>query len=218
MKTGYNLMVDSLYAPPVAYWVALAGAGRVQLETSSWYRKGSYRNRCHIYGANGLLRLSVPVMKGSGTRSRMQDVRISYDHPWQQLHWESICIAYRSSPYFEYYEEELAPVFQRQTTFLLDLNQDFMEVLSGLVGIPWEPHLSASYATDHGTDWMDLREDFRPSVQGCGRMKISFEPYHQVFGPKHGFLPDLSVLDLIFHQGPGARDYLSGISPVITND
>lgn len=203
MSNDRNIILDCLYAPPVSYWLAMVDSGMVMLEDSSFYRKGSYRNRCHIYGANGLLRLSVPLIKGKHQRAVLKEVLISYDHPWQELHWQSLCSAYRSSPYFEFYEDELRDIYSIRFEKLIELNLCLMEFFCKHLHLSLPDLFTGKYAEDHHGGWTDLRERIRP-----GGNPDQLE-YPQVFGHKHGFIPDLSVFDLLFNLGPAARQYLN---------
>jgi hypothetical protein len=205
---GLKIVIDPLYAPPVGWWAMVLKAEEVLIETRSWYRKGSYRNRCHIYGANGLLRLSVPLQHGKQQRSRIDEVCISYDHPWQKLHWESLCIAYRSSPYFEYYEEGLLPFYTEKKASLMDYNLALVAHISDLLSIQTRFATTDEYQDQYSRDWLDLRERFHPGATGAGRVAVEMMPYRQVFSPKLGFLADLSIYDLLFHKGPESLEYL----------
>ncbi|MCP4120644.1 MAG: WbqC family protein [Bacteroidetes bacterium] len=213
-----KIVIDSHYAPSIESMILLARADDIVLETQSFFQKGSYRNRCHIYGANGLLRLSIPLRHGKNQRKRISEVEISYDHPWQSLHWESLCAAYRSSPYFEFYEDDLLPLYEQKEKYLLDFNQHLMKIVSGLLGIDYHPELSTQYEEAY-PNYLDMRERIHPNPAkndtGCSILK----PYIQVFGRKHGFLPNLSVFDLLFHEGPAALTYLndSGASDLLSN-
>lgn len=204
METRDKIVIDPLYAPCISFWAVLAQAGSVLVDGKSFYRKGSYRNRCHIYGANGLLRLSVPLEHGKHQRRTMDAVTISYDHPWQRLHWESLSIAYRSTPYFEYYESGLEPFYSGRYETLMAFNLALSEHLAGLLGLPWDVEFAEEYLESYDGR-VDLRDCFHPRRPP---VTASMEPYRQVFSPKLGFLPDLSILDLLFHKGPAAGQYL----------
>jgi hypothetical protein len=209
MNSAPKIVIDPLYAASIKYWVLLINAREALLETRSFYRKGSFRNRCHIYGANGLLRLSIPLQHGKHQRSHMDEVLISYDHPWQKLHWESLSIAYRSSPFFVYYEEGLVPFFQKKTVGLLDFNMALMEHIAGLIGLVRMPDLTSEYNENYDADWKDLRDAIHPNpLKDIISGFVSTTSYLQVFSSKLGYIPDLSILDLLFHKGPATMDYL----------
>ena len=204
-----KLVIDSLYAAPVAVWSKMAQAEKVIIEGHSFYEKGSYRNRCHIYGANGLLRLSVPIRHGKQQRTPIHAVEISYDHPWQNLHWQSLCAAYRRSPFFEFYEDDLIDLYQDRTSLLLDYNQRWNERLAELMQLDITFGKTGAYREMYDSDYVDGRNRSQPKRGGgTWDKELSFPDYPQIFAPKHGFLPNLSILDLLFHKGPESASYL----------
>ena len=193
------------YLPPVSYFGALnsASAG-VQLERYEHYPKQTYRNRTSIYSANGKLDLIIPVQHGSRNHTALKDVRISYAADWQRLHWNSLQTAYRRSAYFEYYEDDFAPFYQRRFEWLFDFNEAQLVLLLRLMKIERELEYTKSYRNDYppGTDF---RQVIHPkNVRSVNNGK----PYYQVFAAKHGFIPDLSIVDLLFNHGPQSKGYL----------
>ncbi|MEZ5003405.1 MAG: WbqC family protein [Chitinophagales bacterium] len=205
-----KIVLDSHYAPSIAWWALAARAEEVCIEQHSFFRKGTYRNRCHIYGANGLLRLSIPLKKGKGQRSTMKDVQISYDHDWRKLHWESLCSAYRSSPYFEFYEMEFNELYQQEILSLHAFNLKVINEVKKLLGLDKEWSLTSAYQENYNQEWIDGREIIHPNAEKHILKESIFLPeYLQVFGDKHGWLADLSILDLLFNVGPASLDYLT---------
>ena len=201
--------MDSHYAPSISWWAIAARSSQLCIEKYSFYRKGTYRNRCHIYGANGLLRLSVPLYKGKHQRSTIERVRISNDHPWQKLHWESLCSAYRSSPYFEFYEQEFEDLYLKQTKNLFDFNQSVIDLIASLIGLSISIQFSKEYMDSYDKEWTDLREKIHPNAhKQLHFINAEFEKYIQVFSSKLGYLPNLSIFDLLFNLGPASLDYL----------
>ncbi|MEQ1744151.1 MAG: WbqC family protein [Saprospiraceae bacterium] len=203
-----TLLLELFYWPPVS-WIALAASNdTLWLEACEHYQKGSYRNRCHIAGPNSLQRLSVPLLKGKHQQTLVRDVRIATDQPWQRAHWRSICTAYGNAPYFEHFAGEVAPFFEKPYTYLFDLNLDVVHFLLKKTGWTGEVHLTKSYAelgvgnqpTDASMHIADLRGRISPNVSTPGELFAPL-PYPQVFQERHGFLPDLSVLDLLFCAG-----------------
>ena len=184
-------------------------AEAVLIEKHSFLRKGTYRNRCHIYGTNGLLRLSIPISKGKGQRSLIKDVNISYDHEWQKLHWESMCAAYRSSPFFEFYEDDFCEMYKKETTSLIEFNMQMINQIKSLLGIsqPWS--FTDAYSLAYDKDWRDAREIIHPNAsKNAIGGALDYPPYLQVFESKLGFLGNLSILDALFNLGPSTVDYL----------
>lgn len=206
-----KVVLDSHYAPCLNWWKLFLEAEEVFLEQHSFIRKGSYRNRCHIYGANGLLRLSIPIKKGKSQRSTIDNVEISYDHDWHKLHWESLCSAYRSSPYFEYYEDELAPFYEKQYEHLFQFNLELISALKDLLGIEKNIQLTEEYQLSFdGVE--DFREIIHPNLQKDSvHQTIESNSYPQVFDQKYGYIENLSILDLLFNEGPSAIAYLQSM-------
>ena len=200
-----HLILPALYLPPIAYFrIIHAAALPVLLEQHEHYPKQTYRNRASIYGANGILDLIIPIKKGQLFHTKMQDVQISYESDWQRLHWMSIQTAYRSSAYFEYYEDDFAQFYEKPYESLLAYNKAQLTLLLKLLRIEAEIRYTESYRKDYAAD-VDFRQTIHPKKPSpAGPAK----PYYQVFASKHGFLPDLSIVDLLFNHGPQSKDYL----------
>lgn len=188
------------------------------IELFEHFIKQTYRNRCSIYGANGKLDLIVPVEKSKGSeRKIMKDCRISYSDPWQKLHWRSLESAYRRSPYFEYYEDGLAPFYEKKVEFLVDWNEMLQEKICELLQQDLRWKKTEKYEEEN-PDSMDLRGSFDPNKMQNAGIEIAavaralprndFESYVQVFGTRYGFIHDLSIVDLLFNTGPEASQYL----------
>jgi len=202
-----NLILPALYLPPVAYFsVVHKTQAPVLVEQQEHYPKQTYRNRASIYSANGRLDLIVPVQKGSNGHTRMKDVKISYESDWQRLHWMSLQTAYRSSAYFEYYEDDFAGFYNRRYEFLLDYNLEQLALLLRLLKIKREIGLTDEYREDYA-EALDFRQSIHPKKPAPVR---AAKPYYQVFENKHGFIANLSVVDLLFNQGPQSGNYLIG--------
>ncbi|MDR2813677.1 MAG: WbqC family protein [Prevotellaceae bacterium] len=203
-----KLLVSAAYFAPVEYFCAAAGFGEVVVEAHERYRKQSYRSRCEILGANGVLPLVVPVQRVHGSPPPIRDVRIDYATPWQRQHWRSLRSAYGSSPFYMHYADELAPFFFRREGFLLDLNLSVTRLLLGLVGLCPEVSLTDSYAPSYA-DALDFRRCVSPKrSRREERGAFSAAEYYQVFSPRFGFVPNLSILDLLFNEGPSALETL----------
>jgi len=200
-----HLILPAFYLPPVSYFSAIQSDSMpILLEQHEHYPKQTYRTRASIYSANGKLDLIVPVQHGSHGHTRMKDVQISYDWDWQRLHWMSLQTAYRSSAYFEYYEDDFAPFYQQRYERLFDYNAAQLELLLRLLKIEREIAHTASYREDYPSE-KDLRQSIHPKKTADA---IGCKPYYQVFESKHGFIPGLSIVDLLFNHGPQSKAYL----------
>lgn len=186
------------YLAPVEYYVALAKAETVWLEHCDYYVKQTYRNRCHIAAANGIMALSIPVERPGGAKSLTRDVRISDHGNWQANHWRSIESAYNSTPFFEYYKDDLIPFFEKKWNFLWDFNAGIQSKVFELLEMEPCIRLTEEYGADLGNNITDLRESIHPKNEV---QTGNFKPYYQVFDQRHGFLPNLSIIDLLFNMG-----------------
>ncbi len=201
------VLMDILYLPPVQYFAHWIQADSPVLEQWAPYTKGTYKNRCMIASANGPLVLSVPLRSGKYLQP-LCEVQIAYDEPWQRRHWRSIHDAYRSAPFFEHYADPFDAYFKKQQSFLAEWNLGLMRlVLDGLrlarplqLTDEFEPRPVYS---------ADLRGGF-PFKTRLKRPDASYQdvPYVQVFQDRHGFIPNLSILDLLFCTGPEAPSIL----------
>ncbi|HMO39672.1 MAG TPA: WbqC family protein [Saprospiraceae bacterium] len=198
-----HLLIELQYLPPVQYFASLARAPVVLLEAHEHYQKASYRNRAHIAGANGVLRLSVPLEKGKNEQQPIREVRIAHHERWQALHWESIRSAYGNAPFFLHYADVLAPFYQQKYTWLWDWNFDLLQLLLSACQLQIEVQLSDAYYSTPPPHLLDLRNAIHPKTQRQ-QPEPAFKPtrYPQVFEEKQGFLPNLSILDLLFCTGP----------------
>nr|WP_276902258.1 WbqC family protein [Pedobacter kyonggii] len=193
------------YLPPVGYFSLLQKLGSdFLIEKHEHLAKQTYRNRASIYSPNGKLDITVPVVKGSKTHTKMKDVRISYDFKWQRLHWLSLESCYRSSAYFEFYEDELSRFYNEKFEFLFDYNLELVEWLSKKLKLNKSFEVTSEYFDDVPPE-LDYRAIMNPKKEDD---IVNNKPYYQVFEDRHQFLPNLSIVDLLFNQGPQARLYL----------
>lgn len=192
------------YLPPIEYFSILKKQEEpVLIEQSEHFPKQTYRNRACIYSPNNKLNLTVPVIRGSGTHTRVKDVRISYDFDWQRLHWMTLQTSYRSSAYFEFYEDQLAVFYHNRYEFLFDYNLQILEALCGMLKLDPQFEFTTAYVKEYPD-----REDYRSSIHPKLDSGFTVKPYFQVFEDRNGFLPNLSIIDLLLSQGPQARLYL----------
>lgn len=190
------------YFPPILFFKHVLSTGSNVLEMHDNYQKQSYRNRCEIYSPMGKMNLVVPVVHGKTERQQSAQIRIAYDTNWTKDHIKSLEAAYRSSAYFEYYEDEIRQIFAARPEKLVDLN---------LLALKWvfrKLDYDFSFSnTEKYSEYFaghDLREEIHPKKAPTE----TFPEYHQVFSAKHGFIPNLSILDLLFNLGPQSRIYL----------
>lgn len=207
-----RVLLSTAYLAPVQYYSKLAAYGEVWIEGNEHFLKQSYRNRCVILTANGVQNLSIPVAEGSNSKRLIRDVAISYDHPWQKLHWRAILSAYGNAPFFEYYSDSLAPFFhEKKWKFLVDFNRDIQAAVSNELGLKCNLLLTGEFVApgDGGPECDDFRYAIHPKSRHQA-MDNSFTPvvYMQVFQEKFGFTPNLGIIDLLFNEGPEAMGVL----------
>ncbi|WP_417431459.1 WbqC family protein [Halpernia sp.] len=189
------------YLPNISWFIQyLENNTEVIIEKFENFPKQTFRNRTNIYGANGKLTLVIPI---NHTGNRLyKNTEISYAENWQKQHWKSIKTAYQSSPYFEFYEDRFAKIYEKKEKFLFDFNLKALEILIQLLKIDKKFQFSESYKTESSA--LDLRQSFSAKKESTE----TFENYYQTFGEKFGFIQDLSVCDLLFNLGPESLIYL----------
>ncbi|RHJ94098.1 WbqC family protein [Parabacteroides bouchesdurhonensis] len=190
--------LSTAYLGPVQQYCKMYQFGEVCLETYENYLKQTYRNRCTIAAANGPLSLSVPIVKPDTLKCLTKDIRISDHGNWRHLHWNAILSAYNMSPFFEYYEEDFAPFYEKRFDFLLDFNEELRRVICKLLDI--EPNVTQTNRYEASVP-NDFRESIRPR-QPLPDPSFRPRPYYQVFQSKFGFIANLSIIDLLFNMGP----------------
>jgi hypothetical protein len=192
------------YLPPINYFIQLVKQTDIVIDIHEHYIKQSLRNRCEILGANGKLSLSVPVVKRDDPHTPVKEIRIAYHLPWQKIHRRAIESAYNSSPFFLYYQDELLSFYEKHFTFLIDFNAELLQLLFDQIGVKTIVKFSDSYI-EKSTDIMDFRNYFLLKDNADNNI---LKNYIQVFSNKFGFIPNLSVIDLIFNLGPETLDFL----------
>ncbi len=171
------------------------------------FQKQTYRSRCEIYSPNGLLTLSIPLVKRNHRQS-MKDLKISYDYDWKTLHWRSLESSYRRSPFFEYFEDDFYPYYHdKKFDYLIDFNEAIQQIVLTLLKLKPNYTFSDSYKTEY-PDSDDFRNIIDPKESKD--LDKTFQPvrYPQVFETRHGFIPNLSIVDVLFNEGPRAMDYI----------
>ena len=189
---------STAYFPCISYMAYFLKDEAPVIEVFETYHKQTYRNRCRVMTANGVQSLSVPVIKMNGNHTMTKDVVVSYKEPWQQIHRRCLESAYKAAPYFDHYYDYLKPLFKTRFEKLIDLNDAALKAVLKMLKIQKEIVHTTDYIlqTDN-----DLREVFNPKTIPNPAL---FPKYYQVFSAKFPFAPDLSVLDLIFNEGPNS--------------
>ena len=198
-------LFTTAYFPSISYMARFLAEDEPVVEIWETYHKQTYRNRCRVMTANGVENLSVPVVKVNGNHTMTKDMTISPIEPWQHIHSRCLESAYKASPYFDHYYDYLKPIFEGHFEQLIDLNDAAMRAVLKMLKVNKEIVHTTDYVRDCEDD---LREAFNPKRQVEANL---FPAYYQVFSEKFPFAPDLSVLDLIFNEGPEALSYLSTI-------
>jgi len=195
---------SSLYAGNLDFYSCLLKADQISIDVHENYVKQSYRNRCEIYGANGKLALIIPITRSSSTP--MKEVKIDYDQNWQKIHWKSLESSYRSSPYFEFYEDKFIHLYeQKNIHYLVDFNMELLNIFLKLLDLEIELSYTDSYEKEIKNK-LDLRSLIHPKM-GTSQY-YNENKYIQVFEEKMGFIPNLSIYDLVFNEGPAAVNIL----------
>ena len=197
-----NVLIHTNYFPEISQLKLIIDSKKLIFEINDNFQKQTHRNRTYIYGANGLLLLSIPVIHSQKNRKKFKDVKIAYDYDWLTQHLKSFQISYRSSPFFEYYEDKLVDLYVRREKYLYDFNLRSIDVLFDMLQINLEYDFTKGYSEQY-SDILDYRNNYK-------KLNSSFKikEYTQVFESKHGYIENLSALDLIFNEGPNAINFL----------
>lgn len=200
------MILPSSYFAPIVQYALIAQGNSYAIESKENFVKQSFRSRCEIAAANGKLSLVVPLKKRKN-HTPIEEVEVSYAEGWQKLHWRSIESAYRGSPYFEFYEDEIRPLVFLETNLLLERNEQIERELKEILRI----NSKATRTSDYQSQSMDWRNIIHPKNK-LDTMGVNFPKYIQVFEEKHGFIPNLSILDLLFNLGPDCKTYLEKLT------
>ena len=211
-------VLSTAYFPPVEYFYAIAHSDRVCIEQHENYQKQSWRSRCRILSAGGPEDLSVPIVKEERRSRPIRDIRIDYGEPWLQQHVRAFSAAYNASAFYDYYADDLIPVLEKKPVFLFDLNQALLEKLLSLLGLTTPVVLTDAYEKDltaqrQEAAVFDGRARIQPKYKGESLLAEygREQAYYQVFvnrAPGVGFIPNLSILDLLSAEGPDAGAFL----------
>nr|WP_299172337.1 WbqC family protein [uncultured Allomuricauda sp.] len=200
MKT----VVHPTYFPSVATFSVLIQK-EVLWEAHDNFQKQSYRNRCYVCTDQGKHMLNVPIRHLGKKEGRQKYNAVAPDnsYPWQKIHWRTLETAYRTSPFFEFYEDDLKPIFEEPCPSLFDFNMKTIKVIGDCLGVQIPDEKTETYERE-----LSEKEDARFLVEAKKELLIDMNPYPQVFEERHGFVPNLSILDLLFNEGTNALTYL----------
>ena len=199
-----QVLLSTTYFGPVQWYQKLHRADAVLMEQWESFQKQTYRNRCLIATTNGVQALTVPVERGSS--SLIRDMRISDHGNWRHLHWMALQSAYGESPFFEYYQDDIRPFFEKRWDYLMDYNEAICKKMCELIDIQPQIDRTIEFVLEP-SDVIDMRAAINPK-RPAPDADFTPKPYYQVYTQKHGFLPNLSVLDLLFNMGPESIFYL----------
>jgi len=198
-----ELLLSTAYLPPAGYFSLIRNSDKILIESHENYHKQTYRNRCYILSSHGSQSLTVPVYSGTIHKTAIRDIRIDYSKRWQQVHLGALNAAYSSSPYYQYYIEDITRIISRKNEFLFDLNMELLQMLLKMLKLEKNISLSSDF-----TPIRNDENDFRYSISPKLKEQVSVREYRQVFNTDNRFVKPLSILDLIFNMGPESGEYL----------
>lgn len=204
-----QILLELHYLPTIQYVTKLLHHPIIWLEQHENYSKGSYRNRCHLASSQGLLRLSIPLVGGKHQQQSIRDVQISNVEPWQSQHWTAIKSAYGKSPFFEYYADAFLVFYKKKYTHLWEWNWDLLHQILAFIPFDKDIRWTERFEKDTSEEILDFRNLISPKAHKNQKdSHFSQAKYVQVFEENQGFIPNLSILDLLFCMGPEAIIYL----------
>jgi len=210
-----TVLISTAYLPSIEYMAIFLKYESAVIEKEETYPKQTYRNRCKIMSANGILNLPIPVNRPSGNNTKTSEITICYSELWHINHWRAICSAYSGSPFFLYYKDDFIKFYSGSYHNLLEFNTELTNLLLSLIGIKCNINYSKSFQSPNS-----ISNDFRFAMSPKNENNsYTYEKYIQVFSNKYEFTPNLSIIDLLFNLGPETKDYLENISnQLVTGD
>jgi len=208
MHQESTILLSTAYLPPIEYMALFLKYENIIIEKEETYPKQTYRNRCRIMSANGILNLPIPVNKTNGNNTKINEITINDTDLWYNNHWRAISSAYSGSPFFLYYKDDFIKFYSGKYQNLLEFNTELTNLLLSLIGIKCNISYSSSFIAPN-TMSNDFRFAINPKKENNS---YTFKKYIQVFSNKYEFIPNLSIIDLLFNLGPETKDYLEGIS------
>ena len=191
------------YFSPISQYAEIVKSDKVVFEMEDNFQKQSFRNRCYIYNSSGKQLLTIPVKHQlKEGRKKTKDTLVENNFPWQNQHFKSLQVAYRNSPFFDFLEDDIAPIFHKKYTYLQDLNIDTFLFIADVLQLNTHFSKTVEYQPKN------IENDYRILADRKHRPKECVEKYIQMFDDKHGFIPNLSILDLLFMEGPNAISFL----------
>jgi hypothetical protein len=207
LNTYKKILLSTAYMPPVSWFKYLLNTDDVYIEKYEHYIKQTYRNRFHILAANGLMALSIPVEKARKKKILIKDVKIDYAVNWQKQHLKSLEAAYRNAPFYELLIDEFLPYYTKKMNFLFDFNYEIIKTVLDILEVNKELKFTDDFIEADKYDY-DFRYCIKPKKQSKEITGFVNIPYYQNFNEKFSFIPDLSILDLLFNLGHEAYGYL----------
>lgn len=202
-----SALITPGYCAPIIQYAVISQTKELHIEAKGNFQKQSYRTRMNIATSTGVLTLIIPILHRKDKTERQQyfDVQLENKFHWQRDHWRSLKIAYQTSPYFEYYEDEFEPLYHKEYNSLVDFNEACHKVILECLQLEIDPIYTNEYFKNPN------QKDFRDLINAKKEVPFDLPEYHQLFKENHGYLPNLTILDLLFNLGPSAQDYIEKI-------
>jgi len=203
------LVASIAYFPPIEFFARAISKNHLILEAHEHYIKQTYRNRMCIASAQGKLDLIIPVNCPQGSKTNITNVLISYDEAWHKKHWHAITSAYKSTPFFDYYADEFYVFYKHKHTDLWSFTTAIIDMCFNLLSTQIKIEKTQTFIHTYPQTTSDCRYTLHPKKE---YNKCHFSPYIQLFEEKHGFIPNLSILDILCNLGPESLLYIKNIA------